>query len=159
MISSKIYNQNSQLVYNLFKSGRNDINIIALILCESYFRKSLDRLIEYIAMPILFVFRKKRFSKLSIGIGQIQLKHWENIQEKQSPISINSFQKYLSTFENYDLLKMRVEENLGNDFSDSKLIAFHTGETRSFHYKLFQELKSRIKLHLTMYIKNSASHC
>ena len=145
MIAKSIIQKNSNLIRKLINSDRTDLNIIALILCESHFRKKTDRFVEYCVMPILFFINKSRFDSLSIGIGQIQLRHWIKINKKESPISIKSYLSYFSVIENYDILKELIQLNLENEYNDSKLIAFHTGETRKYHFRLFQELRNRIK--------------
>jgi len=145
MIAESIIMKKSGLVSQLIQSGRTDLNVIALILCESYFRKDVDRFIEYCAMPVLFFINKKRFERLSIGIGQIQIRHWIKIKQPQSPFSIKSYSSYFSILENYDVLKELIQSNLDKGYNDSKLIAFHTGETRKYHFSLFQELKTLIK--------------
>lgn len=150
MIAKSIVRKNEFLINKLVKSGRTDLNIIALILCESHFRKNHDRFVEYFSMPLLFLFKRKKFVKLSIGIGQIQIKHWNKLYNNQLPISIDAYLRYFSVFENYDLLKSLIEQNFNTNYSDSKLIAFHTGETRKYHFDLYRELKMRIKLHLTI---------
>jgi hypothetical protein len=145
MIAESIIKKNSFLVRKLIYSGRTDLNIIALILCESHFRRNTHRVIEYCAMPILFLIAKERFNRLSIGIAQIQLKHWIRIKKNNSPISMKSYMSYFSIMENYDVLKELIQSNLEDGYNDSKLIAFHTGETRKYHFSLFQEIKNRIK--------------
>ncbi|MGB1218291.1 MAG: hypothetical protein ACPG4W_00785 [Flavobacteriales bacterium] len=145
MIAELILRKNKLIVNKLIHSGRADLNIIALILCESHFRKRVDRIIEYLAMPILLFVSKKRFYRLSIGIGQIQLRHWKKINTGYSPISIYSYFTYFSVQKNYDILKELINMNLSKGYTDSKLIAFHTGETRNYHFALFQELKNKIK--------------
>lgn len=145
MIAELIIRKNIRLVNKLIHSGRTDLNIIALILCESHFRKQLDRIIEYFAMPFLLYMNKDRFNRLSIGIGQIQLRHWIKVNKNDYPISINSYLSYLSVQKNYDVLNELINSNLNKGYTDSKLIAFHTGETRNYHLNLFQELKNKIK--------------
>ncbi|MCJ8165253.1 hypothetical protein MKJ04_10395 [Pontibacter sp. E15-1] len=146
MIAKSIIKQNAFLIKKLIENGRTDLNVIALILCESYFRKTTDRLVEYLAMPFLYLLNKKRFESLSIGVGQIQLKHWIKVKKIQSPLSLNAYSSYFSVIENYDLLNELIKQNLGSRYNDSKLIAFHTGETRKFHFNLFQELKTQISI-------------
>lgn len=145
MIAKSIINKNTFLIRKLVHSGRTDLNVIALILCESYFRKKKDRIIEYFAMPFLYLINRNRFNKLSIGIGQIQLKHWIKFKKNKSPISLSAYSSYFSVLNNYDLINELVKQNLNLDYTDSKLIAFHTGETRKYHFDLFQELKRQIK--------------
>lgn len=145
MIAELIIQKNSHLIKKLLHSGRTDLNIIVLILCESHFRKKADRILEYCAMPILFFIARNRFKRLSIGIGQIQLRHWIEIKRIKSPISFKSYYSYFSIQDNYDVLKELIQSNIGNEYSDSSLIAFHTGETRKYHFSLFQKLKTRMK--------------
>lgn len=145
MIAELIIQKNSRLIKKLLHSGRTDLNIIVLLLCESHFRNKADRILEYCAMPILFLIARNRFSRLSIGIGQIQLRHWIEIKRIEAPISFRSYLTYFSIQDNYDVLKELIQANIGNEYSDSSLIAFHTGETRKYHFSLFQELKTRMK--------------
>lgn len=145
MIAKIIINKNSALVSKLIQSGRTDLNVISLILCETYFRKNTDRLIEYVAMPFLLLINQNRFNRLSIGIGQIQLRHWMRIKHIKKPISIKSYLVYLSVLQNYDVIKVLIQSNLDQGNNDSKLIAVHTGETRKFHYDLFSEIKKLLK--------------
>lgn len=146
MISKSIIRKNSFLIRKLIKSGRTDLDIISLILCESHFRKKNDRVIEYIILPILFFISKKRFKKLSVGIAQIQLKHWIKIKNIKSPISFKSYLTYFSIIENYDVLKELIYYNLEDNYNDSRLIAFHTGETRKYHLSLFQDIKNQLNI-------------
>lgn len=144
MNTDLIIKKNKKVIDCLINSGRTDINVIAIILCETYFRKKQDRIVEYFSMPFLFFLNYSRFQRLSIGIGQIQLRHWIRLKKISVPLSIESYLIYFSVKNNYDVLDNLISSNLKKGFSETELISFHTGESRKFHITLFIELKNKI---------------
>jgi hypothetical protein len=56
-----------------------DQAVASLLSTEMYFRRSLHRLMEYIAWIIYWVACPKKLSSLSVGIAQIQLRHWRDL--------------------------------------------------------------------------------
>lgn len=56
-----------------------DQAVASLLSTEMYFRRSLHRLMEYIAWIIYWVTCPDKLSSLSVGLAQIQLRHWRDL--------------------------------------------------------------------------------
>ena len=56
-----------------------DQAVASILSTEMYFRRSIHRFMEYIAWIIYWVACPKKLSSLSVGIAQIQLRHWRDL--------------------------------------------------------------------------------
>ena len=56
-----------------------DQAVASLLSTEMYFRRSLHRLVEYIAWIIYWVICPEKLGSLSVGLAQIQLRHWHDL--------------------------------------------------------------------------------
>lgn len=120
-------------VLALARSGRTRPDLVAILLTESYFRSRLDRALEYVAWAILWVLRSERLRFLSVGPGQIQLRHWIGIgaiaglTPKVSHILVTT-----SWAASYDLAGLLVPAGSGW----KRVAALYRGEARSYHVAL-----------------------
>lgn len=137
----QFFHRNLNIINYFIRKGRNDPHVIALILAEMYFNNIIKRQSEYLAFLLLRSLFKKRISKLSVGIAQIQIKYWyqynllndQNIFKKLAIIS--------SELNNYDLAKMIIDNRLNEPVDCSKILADYRGESRAYHMDVFIKLK------------------
>src|SRR5688572_23898964 len=64
------------LAVRLRRGGRANPEIVGILLVEAYFRSELRRLMELVMWPVLWLIWPARLARLSVGPGQIQLRHW-----------------------------------------------------------------------------------
>jgi len=137
----QFFHRNLNLINYFIRKGRNDPHVITLILTEMYFNNIIKRQTEYLAFLLLRGLLKKRISKLSVGIAQIQIKYWYqyNLLKDQ-----NIFKKLTiigSELNNYDLAKMLINNKLHEPVDYSKILADYRGESRAYHMNVFLKLK------------------
>lgn len=57
-------------------TGRTERWVLAIMATEAYFKRPGGRILECIAWPLLSLFWPARLERLSVGVAQIQLRHW-----------------------------------------------------------------------------------
>jgi hypothetical protein len=60
-------------------TGRTDPWVLAIMATEAYFKRRAGRILEGIAWPVLSVVWPARLATLSVGVAQIQLRHWVSL--------------------------------------------------------------------------------
>jgi len=129
----------------LLKSKKRDNpRIMTLILCEIYFTNFFKRQLEYVAWILLTLINSKRRLRLSIGIGQVQVKHWIDHEFISDEILFQNLKQIINPLVNYDLVKEIVESEL--NYGSIKLLSKFRGEARLYHLKLFQAIENRLNL-------------
>jgi len=129
------FDKHRGLVFLFFKTGRADSTIIATILSEMYFSPPKKRLLEYCMWLICSIIYPKRLNSLSLGISQIQLRHWtmHGLLKCHRP-RLASFFILLNPLLNYDMTNM----HLGNcDKAPTKLLGAYRGEARTYHLRVY----------------------
>ena len=69
----------SRRLATLLSKSCNDEIILSIIVTEMFFRNFFDRFLEYITWILVGWIWKKRIARLSIGVAQIQLRHWQSM--------------------------------------------------------------------------------
>lgn len=142
---------NKYLVDYLFKNSRNDIVVVAIILTEMYFNNLTKRYIEYIAFVGLFWLFPKRINLLSVGIGQIQIRHWRQLGFINKEEILKAVIKFTNPLLNYDIIDQIISDSKVHRSDKSKVIAIYRGETRAFHFHVFNQIINtlEVKLHIS----------
>jgi len=78
MIDDKL-SKNMTFLIHVLKTKKYSPYVLSIINTEMFFRSSKDRTLEYFAWILLWLIQSKRISTLSIGVAQIQMKHWKNL--------------------------------------------------------------------------------
>lgn len=118
------------ILVRLQRSGRANPNVIGLLLVETFFRSPLYRLAEIAAWPVLWFLWPRRVATLSLGPGQIQLRHWrEALAWGSLAPTWSRVRSILSWEDNYDL----VHSLTAGATTTQRRAALYRGEARSFH--------------------------
>lgn len=141
------------LIERLCKENRKDARIIAIVITECYFNSQRKRIAEYIIWTLLTLIRHPRRFTLSVGIGQIQVKHWIAKGQIKDRPSIKNLQVFLNPFTNYDLAQILLHDSLIAHETLQKIIATYRGEARKYHYDIYCQLLSATSTYL-----NSHAH-
>jgi hypothetical protein len=114
--------------------------VVAVLVTEDTFRSAERRLIEYAAWPLLFILWPGRAERLSVGIAQIQLRHWVSMGLLPSCTpSIASLRTVMSEFANYTAADTYLRARLGLDgWSARKIAAAYVGEARAYHVRVLE---------------------
>ena len=118
------------IVRRLHRSGRSDAGIIAIILTEMHFRGPFHRLIEFLVWRVLSLFRLHRADTISIGLGQVQVRHWPHpprLGDTTCPLFA------------YDLVAGRLGQFDQTDSCLRQRVARHVGEVRSHYFQIVQQ--------------------
>lgn len=109
-------------ISRLTSSQRTDHDVIAIMMTESHFRGSGFRLLEYMAFRILRAINHRRADTISLGVGQVQARHW-----RTAP----TFWNFDSEECAYDLIASSFAGKPMLSFQEK--VAIHVGEVRG-HY-------------------------
>lgn len=138
---NSLINSNINIITNLKSSNRNDINIISLILCELHFSSKYKRVVEYFYWAFLYLLCAERVEFISVGVGQIQIRHWIRFEFIKNDKMFSSLKNFQNTRLNYDLILKIFDEFDLKKLNDNQIIAIYRGEVRSYHLNLFKVLK------------------
>lgn len=129
------FDKHRNIVFLFLKTGRNDLNIITIILSEMYFAPPKKRFLEYCGWLFCSIFYPARLNYLSLGISQIQLRHWTAYGSlKCKRASLASFLTLLNPLSNYDM----TYRLLGDcDRVPKKLLGAYRGEARTYHLAVY----------------------
>jgi hypothetical protein len=144
-IIEKYFYKQIPLILYFLRNGRNNISVISLIMSEMYFTTRERRTVEYCAYLILGSVSLKRINRLSVGIAQVQIKHWKEhgyIRNQNKYLDLITLTNPLN---NYDIAFKLVSTNLENEGNFVNLLAIYRGEARSFHYTVFMTFYRLIK--------------
>lgn len=142
------------LITRLEATGRTHPVVMAILLTETYFRDCLWRQMEYAAWVFLGLAWPSRARRLSIGISQIQLRHWVSLgllpTVRWSP---SSLARVLSAEANYDACVAFLQQADAVEKPFRAVAALYRGEARGYHVdtlKWFaQAITSRASNHST----------
>lgn len=107
-----------------------NMNVIGLILVETFFRSHLHCLAELAAWPVIWLIWPSRLATLSVGPGQIQLQHWRREMGWASLAPTWSKLRLVLSWEaSYDIVHILTAD------ADTiqRRAAIHRGEARSYH--------------------------
>ena len=127
-------------VARLRATGRTDPVVIGLLLTESFFRTRADRVAEYLAWICLSVVWPSRVRRLSVGIAQIQVRHWMRLDHWDSfRISPLRLWRTLREETNYDACNRLMPDEVGQmHVPAQRVAAAYRGEARSYHLRVFE---------------------
>lgn len=143
-IANKILNSEITNITILRSSKRSDVNIIAILLCELHFTSKFKRCVEYLYWSVLSVIRPQQRDLISVGIGQIQVRHWIKHDFIKPNNLFDCLRKFQNPLLNYDLIYKIFEEYNFDTLGDNQIIAIYRGEVRTYHLNLFQSLKKKL---------------
>lgn len=103
----------NELINLMLKNGRNNSIILGIILTEMLFRNSKKRYVEYVYWIFCSYFYTKRLDKISIGISQIQIRHWRNNKYiVKNKFCIKSLKVILDPIANYDMCELILKKDI-----------------------------------------------
>ncbi len=111
----------------LFSSGRCDLDLICILMTETYFRSTGIRILEYLAFRILNWVYPRRAKIVSLGPAQIQARFW-----RTRP----SLSSILCSLHAYDILDHYMVLHGARDQDLRKKIAIHVGEVRGYYFSM-----------------------
>ena len=84
-------------------TGRTNRWVLAIMATEASFKRPSGRILEWIAWPVLSVVWPARLARLSVGVAQIQLRHWVALgQLSGMRFTLSRLRRVLSLRHNYD---------------------------------------------------------
>jgi hypothetical protein len=84
-------------------TGRTDRWVLAIMATEAYFKRPFGRLLEGLAWPVLSIVWPARLKTLSVGVAQIQLRHWVDLGQLSGlRFTFPRLWRVLSLRRNYD---------------------------------------------------------
>ena len=121
-------------------SGRGDPFVLALLLTETFFRRPTDRAAEYLAWLGLGLLWPGRARRLSVGVAQLQVRHWKRLQQWESNrLTPARLAETLRVAANYDACERFLYESAGAaPMSTQRVAAIYRGEARSYHVSVLQ---------------------
>lgn len=117
-----------------------NVNVIALIIVETYYRKLLFRLLEYLYWVI------SGNNEITLGLSQLKARYIKTFSKLSIFQRFNSILKLESYVNNYFLVESYLNKNNMMYADDNSICKFYNGEASSIHYmRNFKEAKSYIK--------------
>ena len=113
----------------LLGTGRTDPRLIGILMTESFFRGPLRRLFEYFAFYTLRIVRHRRAGRISLGLAQLQARHW-----KSRP----TIDSVLSPIRAYDMLDDYLAGRGCRYASTRNIVAAQVGEIRGHYFELVE---------------------
>jgi len=100
-------------------TGRTERWVLAIMAAEACFKRPGGRILECIAWPVLSVVWPARLERLSVGVAQIQLRHWVSLGYL-SGMRFTPFRlrRVLSLESNYDCCAAYLHERVQLDRLD-----------------------------------------
>ncbi len=108
----------------LWATGRQDLDVIAILMTESHFRSPGFRIFEFACYSFLRLIRSPRANTISLGLGQVQARHW-TLPPKWSSVG--------SAEVAYDLISESMPASAA---SLRAKVAVHVGEVRGFYMEV-----------------------
>lgn len=122
------------LVARLRASGRSNSVVLSVVLTEMLFRDATHRLYEYAAWLVLSALGSRRVGTLSVGIAQVQLKHWtQHGKLPSTQFSLRSLGIVATPEQNYDVCRGYLESAGILRGTWRQITAAYRGEARGFH--------------------------
>jgi hypothetical protein len=148
------------VLVSLIKTGRSNPYILAIILTESHFRNSYQRTKEYVLWFLLYLFSPERVHKLSVGIAQIQIRHWVNLNfiESDRP-SLSSLQKMMNPYLNYDVCSAFLDTYLNQNISLENISVIYRGRSGVYYCKVLKSAYNYVNnMKAAQHAPNKAIH-
>lgn len=113
----------------------NGLWAAALILVEASQRPAAARVVEYLAWALLWFFHPRRLATLSVGVGQLQLRHWASLgMTGGCRPSLRNFLRVTSPKWNHYAIQAYLRRSLGNtEWTTRSVSLAYAGEARSYY--------------------------
>lgn len=129
-------------INELLFNGRREPDVLALLLTESFLRPERERAVEYLAWVWSSYAAKVRAKTLSVGPGQIQLRHWKEFCGwPDIGFSIARWRTVSSWSESYDV----AFELTADCTSLREKVAVYRGEVRTYYLFLAERAKEHVQ--------------
>lgn len=133
------------LLAYFYANDRKEISILAVLATESFFRPFFHRYMEYLYWFINDIFGTAKTDFISVGIAQIQIRHWKTLGIISSNESrFSKLLKFINPLINYDLCKKYLSDQKTNIQTDEKLLKIYTGNTTNYHAFVFKYFSNRL---------------
>lgn len=112
-----------------------DLSVASLISTEMYFRRSLHRLMEYVGWIIYWLVWPDKLYGLSVGVAQIQLRHWLALGyiRSVSP-TLGHLRMITDPIANYKACReYLLARGYTKDISSNELAHLYTGSARKYY--------------------------
>lgn len=124
-------------VQDLLNAGYGRPDIIALLLVETYFRPTWKRFLEYAVLPILRLVANDRAEHLSVGLAQLQLRHWHRVAKN---LTLRDFENPIT---NYEACRAHLDWlGVGPDADPIEVTSQYVGAEGGFYGLLFEEART-----------------
>lgn len=120
----------------LFSKDKNPCILSISIICtERFFRSSFDRFLEYLAWVFFWLFQDIRLQELSLGVAQIQLKHWRRLGKIDSFSPSLKNLGYITSFKaNYQMVnELLINEGISKESDMIEIARFYNGTPRNYY--------------------------
>lgn len=120
----------------LYATRRTERQVLAVLLTETFFRDSVQRFLEYGTWLVLSAIWPSRAARLSVGIAQIQLRHWVRLGSLRSTrFSVRALAAVMSLEANYDICAALLRERGLLEATPRQVAAAYRGEARGYHVR------------------------
>lgn len=117
--------------------------VVAVIATESSFRTAGRRMCELVAWIVLHWAWRTRVEKLSVGLAQVQLRHWVRlgVLTDLRP-SLKSFQTVTSLSANYHVVDAYLEAALtAAHWNEQSITLAYVGRAKGFYAKVLRSAR------------------
>ncbi len=112
-------------IYGLLRDHKEDQEIIAILMTESFFRPQKMMVLEFLFYRAMRLMNEPRAERVSLGWGQVQVRYWKNKVSLKNVLSISI---------GYDEVRAHwIDKNIITSTFEKK-IETHVGEIRSHYY-------------------------
>lgn len=114
---------------------------LAMLATETFFRRAEMRSLEYLVWPVLYVVRRRRVSTLSVGLSQVQLRHWVRLGFLSSELpTLESYRRVMSLELNHDVALSYLQQHLAGEPWSTKAVArCYVGEARAYYVSVLDQ--------------------
>lgn len=123
-------------------TGRTDRWVLAIRATEAHFKGRGGRILECLAWPVLSVIRPARLAMLSLGVAQIQLRHWVDLgQLPGMRFTPARLRRVLSLPRNYDACAAYLQARAQLDRLDvATAVRLYTGGANADYERVLTAL-------------------
>lgn len=128
------------IILQLKRRNLKNTDVIALIIVETYYRKPLFRLLEYLYWII------SGDDDITLGLSQLKVRYIKTLSNLGILGRVKSILKLESYVNNYFLVEgyLNIKNMMYAD--DNSICKFYNGEDSSSHYiRMFKEVKLYVK--------------
>lgn len=142
-ISSQLLETKYLVDYSI-RTQAFDRAVASLLSTEMYFRRSVHRLIEYIAWIIYWLVCPHKLYRLSVGMAQIQLRHWRDLGfiRSMSPTPENLRLITDPTTNYMACRKYLVARGYTPGISSKELARLYTGSARKYYVSVLAKAET-----------------